>query len=154
MATLISNRPANRRILFKVKMLHWTWSSNFLLKMLSIGSKWALKYIWRSLDLYMCVSKFNNEVLINGLSKPGCKNTSVLQLFFFSVGLSKCCCVHRLLRHWLWKLGVHALDVEFARCCMLLLCYDKQSVEWRWNVLYTKLGIQNYVSRSDIKTSG
>lgn len=31
----------------------------------------------------MCVSKFNNEVLINGLSKPGCKNTSVLQLFFF-----------------------------------------------------------------------
>lgn len=75
---------------------------------LSIGSKWALKYIWRSLDLYMCVSKFNNEVLINGLSKPGCKNTSVLQLFF-SVGLSKCCCVHRLLRHWLWKLGAHAL---------------------------------------------
>lgn len=61
----------------------------------------------------MYMSKFNNDPLINGLNKlhVGCKFA-----MFSSVGFSKCGCVHILLRHWLWE----ALDVEFARCCMLL----------------------------------
>lgn len=81
----------------------------------------------------MYMSKFNNDPLINGLNKlhVGCKFA-----MFSSVGFSKCGCVHILLRHWLWE----ALDVEFARCCMLLLCYGKQSVEWWWNAYIKRQG--------------